>query len=181
MKNIYFVGKAGAGKTYSANYIKEKYGYKTAKFAYPIYDIARNYFNMTTKNRKLLQIIGTDAGRRNIDSNIWINRMVEDLRIVSMVEDIYNYPKTYYVSDDVRFKNEHESLKKAGWVGLYLNVPEDMRIKRLIGRDGNAQIETLGHESEKEIDSFTNELIKIDSTGSLQDLYNNIDNFIKKL
>ena len=80
MKNIFFVGKAGAGKTYSANFLIEKHGYLSAKFAYPVYMIAEKYFNMTKKDRELLQKIGTEGGR-SINKTIWIDRLLEDIQI----------------------------------------------------------------------------------------------------
>jgi len=181
LPNIYFVGKAGAGKSYSAEFLKQTYGYKTAKFAYPIYDIARNYFEMKNKDRKLLQIIGTDAGRIMINENIWINRLVEDLKIVRETEKYLQRSHTYYVSDDVRFKNEHIALKSAGWVGIYLDVPDDVRIQRLKNRDGTAQEATLQHVSELEIDTFKDELIKIDATQLLENMYKDITNLLNKL
>ena len=47
----------------------KKYKYQVAKFAYPVYMIAEKYFNMKQKDRKLLQIIGTEAGRDKINSD----------------------------------------------------------------------------------------------------------------
>jgi len=84
LPNIYFVGKAGCGKTYSAKFMIEKYGYGVAKFAYPVYMIAEKYFGMKEKDRKLLQVIGTDAARDQIDSEIWVNRFWEDMQIIKL-------------------------------------------------------------------------------------------------
>ena len=47
--NIYLAGGAGAGKTYSAKYLIEKYGYVQGKIAGPIYYLAQNYFGMKEK------------------------------------------------------------------------------------------------------------------------------------
>jgi len=179
MKNIYFVGKAGAGKTYACNYLKEKYNYKQAKFAYPVYGIARDYFEMKNKDRKLLQTIGTDIAREKIHQDIWIDRFRQDIFIVEATSMQMGFDLPQFVSDDCRFENEHKLLKSMGWVGIYLDVTDDIRIKRLGNRDGNAQIETLNHSSETSLDNFKNDLIKIDSSGTLQQTYNQLNEFMK--
>ena len=186
MKNVYFVGKAGAGKTYCANYLKEHYLYKTAKFAYPVYNIAYDYFNMNKelKDRNLLQIIGTEAGREQLDNNIWVNRFLEDMAIVSYASGLLGIPYHKWVLDDCRFPNEHEALKKAGWIGIYLDVNDNIRLGRLGKRDGTKQEETLQHSSETSVDLFKHELIQLDCNGTLEETYANlevaIEHFIKE-
>lgn len=178
--NIYFVGKAGAGKTYASAYLVKNYGYVISKFAYPVYNLAYNYFNMKEKDRKLLQFIGTDVGRNLIKDNIWIERFKEDISIVQMTQkQLYN-KSISFVADDVRFKNEHKVLRVMGWLGIYLEVSDEKRIERLTKRDGTAQINTLTHSSEMGIEEFKNELIKIDSSGTLDETYENIEKILKK-
>ena len=87
MKNLYLVGMAGSGKSYSAQYLIEKYNYKLSKFAFPVYGIAEDYFGMRSKDRRLLQIIGTEAGRNIVDNDIWVNRFVQDIKIVEIFGD----------------------------------------------------------------------------------------------
>lgn len=179
--SIYFVGKAGAGKTYAARYIIEKYGHLQSKFAYPVYNLAYNYFGMKNKDRKLLQVIGTDVARDSINKDIWINRFGMDIKIVSATYKMLYGKDVKFVSDDTRFKNEHKLLQKLGWLGIYLDVPDEIRIRRLTKRDGNAQIETLKHSSETELDSFKDELVKVDSSKTLEDTYQNIDELLFSL
>jgi len=175
---IYFCGKAGVGKSYSAAYVQKKYGLVTAKFAYPVYMLAEKYFNMTTKDRHLLQYIGTDVGRTLIDPNIWVNRFVEDIKIVSKTaKDLGR--SVQFVSDDVRFSNEHHALRNMGWLGFHLYAPEEIRIQRLGARDGSAQTNTLNHASETALDEFAGSLIQIDASGSLENMYEQIDEFVQ--
>jgi dephospho-CoA kinase len=166
LSSVYLCGKAGSGKTSCAEYLIKK-GYQVAKFASPVYMIAEKYFNMKNKDRKLLQIIGTDIGRR-YDSDIWINRFLIDMRIVKLTKYLLKMQNIPFVCDDVRFKNEHKKLKKEGWIGIYLDVSDDIRINRLNNRDGDAKIECLNHKSETEIDSFKDNLIKLDASGSME-------------
>lgn len=178
--NVYFVGKAGAGKSFSAEYLKKTYGYKTAKMAYPIYAIATNYFDMKEKDRRLLQNIGTEAGRDYLGKDLWINRLVEDIKIVAKTEEILKLPSTSYVSDDVRFTNEHLALSQNGWIGFYLSASDTVRKNRLVGRDGTAQEGTLNHISEREIDEFKNNLIQINAECSLEEMYAQISYYLVK-
>jgi len=179
--NIYVCGPAGAGKTYSAKYLIKKFGAIQAKFAFPVYGLAYDYFRMDKKDRNLLQIIGTDAGRENIDSDIWVKRFVEDTKIVQIAREKLGLPSVGLVCDDCRFENEHQILKENGWVGIYLNVSDEIRIERLKKRDGDAQVGTLKHSSETSLDAFKEELIPLDSSKTLEDTYRNLDNLIDEL
>lgn len=179
LPNIYLVGYAGAGKTFGANWLKEKYNYQTAKFAFPVYNLAYNYFDMHGKNRELLQIIGTECGRDLIDQNIWVKRFKEDMQIVKAARQRLGYPNFPYIIDDCRFYNEHQALKDMGWVGIYLEVPGDIRIKRLMSRDGTAQEKTLNHASETAIDQFKDGLIKVDASGDLASQYFHLNALIQ--
>lgn len=171
LPNLYFVGKAGVGKSYSAKFMIKKYEYKVAKFAYPVYMIAEKYFDMKEKDRKLLQIIGTDAGRDQIDSEIWVNRFKQDMTIIRLTAKHLNLLLPKFVMDDCRFPNEHKILQELGFVGIYIDVCDELRKKRLIGRDGTTQENTLLHKSETLIDTFKDELIKLDGNGSLEESY----------
>jgi len=180
MKNVYLVGKAGSGKTYSANFLRDTYQFQTAKFAFPVYGIAEDYFDMKTKDRTLLQLIGTEAGRDLIDTDLWVNRFREDITIVQKTKQLLNLPIFPYVLDDCRFPNEHKVLQSMGWVGIYLSVSEEIRLKRLVKRDGSAQEQTLNHFSEIASDLFKDDLIQIDCNGSIDESNQNLDVVIKK-
>lgn len=172
--NVFFTGKAGAGKSYCAKYLMDKYGYIPGKMAYPVYDIARNYFNMKSKDRYLLQLIGTDVGRTIIDEKLWINRFYEDIKIVEEVGKRLG-KEVKLVADDVRFPNELKLLQELGWIGINLTVPEELRLKRLEGRDGTAQVETLNHISETALDGLTSELVTLDASGTLEQTYQRLE------
>lgn len=181
LPNIYFVAKAGAGKSYSAKFLIKKYNYQVAKFAYPVYMIAEKYFNMKQKDRKLLQIIGTEAARDHIDSEIWVNRFKEDIQIVALTAQELDLPIPKFVMDDCRFPNEHKILQQLGFVGIYINVSDEIREKRLENRDGNSQKNTLQHKSETLIDTFKDELIQLDGSGSLGDSYKKLNKLLQKI
>ncbi len=179
--NIYFAGPAGAGKTYAAKYLIEKYGYIQAKIANPVYGLAKDYFGMTKKDRKLLQIIGTEAARQVVDTNIWVNRFAQDIKIVNNTRKLMGFSDVGFVCDDCRFLNEHKSLKENGWIGIYLNVSDEARIERLTKRDGNAQVTTLKHSSELDMDKFKDDLIQFDASGTIEEANKSLDVLIEKL
>lgn len=181
LPNIYFSGRAGSGKSFCCQYIKDKYGSLQAKFANPVYMIAEKYFGMTQKDRFLLQTIGTEIGRNTIDKSIWVNQLIRDLEIVKGTSKLLYNKDVSFVSDDTRFMGEHEVLKKAGWVGIWLLVTDEERKRRLIGRDGTAQEETLNHSSETEMLQFKDDLIQLDANGTLDETYTNLEVILNSL
>jgi dephospho-CoA kinase len=179
--NIYFCGEAGAGKTIAAKYLISKYGSIQSKFAFPVYGLAKDYFGMTNKDRPLLQTIGTDAGREVVGEDIWVNRFQEDTKIVQLVREKLGYPKAGFVSDDVRFVNENLILSKCEWIGIYLYAPLDIRTQRLIERDGDAQLDSLNHKAELEVDLFKEGLIQIDASGDRDAMFKKIDSILEEI
>jgi hypothetical protein len=53
--------------------------------------------------RRLLQVLGTDFGRKMLGENVWVNMALSDLRQDDRI-----------VISDVRFPNEAEAIKKLG-------------------------------------------------------------------
>jgi len=175
LPNIFFSGFAGSGKSFLVEYLKKHYGAIQAKFAFPVYGIAKDWFNMQGKDRTLLQLIGTDVARNLINSEIWVDRFKEDIKIVEYIYKQKYNRLPFFTSDDCRFKNEKDALTDLGWIGIWLDVPYEIRKQRLIGRDGTAQEETLNHISESGMNEFKNELIQLDASGTLEKMYQNLE------
>lgn len=142
---ICFAGKMRAGKDTAANYLITKYGGGTFKFADPLYEmqqviykIAKLPYNTDTKDRTLLQFLGTDWGRKTIDPNIWINVM--DLRLASL-----KFSKENIFITDARFPNEIELLEKYNFKIVQIQCDEHIRIQR--------GATNLTHESETALDN----------------------------
>ena len=176
MKNVYFIGKAGSGKSTLASALVMNYGYKSIRFANTLYNLAYDYFKMDKKqkDRKLLQIMGTEVGR-SINDNIWVNRVLEDVKIVNITASELNYPEVNFVLDDCRFKNEYEALRDNDWIGIYLDIPEDIRLSRLELRDGQVDKARLTHASETDIDKFKNQAPHIiDASKPLHEVYEEV-------
>lgn len=180
--NLFFSGNAGSGKTFCSKYFIENQGYLHGKMALPIYASMKQYFGLDEKNkdRLLMQTYG-DIARTEIREDFFINRFEEDMYIIQRVyNDIYK-KEVNFVIDDVRFFNEFKILSELEWIGFYLEVPEEIRLKRLENRDGTTQQEQLDHKSEKELDLFKHKLIKIDASGTVEECINQIKIELEKI
>lgn len=102
-------GKAGVGKTEAAKYLYRNLflnyiglNISHTLFAQPIKDIARSVFgwdgNKDGKGRRLLQAIGTEAGRE-YNEDIW-NQHLESRELSNI------FPNHFVLVDDWRFPNE---------------------------------------------------------------------------
>lgn len=183
LPNIFFSGFAGSGKTHCCEFLKEKYLYKQAKIATPVYVICQKYLGMEYKNRHLLQYCGSEIGRDKIGKDIWINRFCDDTWIADQTSRYYFGEPLKFVCDDVRFKNEADVLKKENWVGIWLDVPEKIRLQRLKNRDGDAQEEHLNHVSETSMKEFKDNLIQLDASGTIDQTFERLEEtleYIKK-
>lgn len=96
------------------------------------------------KDRPLLLGIGTKM--REIDPDVWINI------VIRTVED---NPHTHWIVDDLRFHNEFEALRNAGFMLVKLDVPEHVRFGRIVSKysneDAEHHIRADLHESEQEV------------------------------
>lgn len=90
-------GKARAGKDTTASYIKEYYESKNKKVIILQYSFyLKEYCKIISgwdgsdesKPRELLQELGTNLIRNQIDRYLFVNRMIEDLKIMSYFFDI---------------------------------------------------------------------------------------------
>lgn len=164
---IAFTGWAGSGKSEAAKYLELKYNLKRLSFADGIKKIAYDIFNEKEKNRYLLQSIGDKM--REIDEDVWVNHTLN--RINSAV------CATGFVIDDLRRKNEFDALIKNFHI-FRIIADEDIRINRLIKRDGYCNVGLLYNKSEKGCESI--KLPEIENNGSIKEFYYKLDNVIKK-
>ena len=175
MRNVYFVGKAGSGKSYCAKYLSLTYGYIPVKFANPVYYIAEHLLGMRGKDRKLLQTIGTTVGREGVEERIWVKRFCEDMFMAQKTAEILNIELPPRVVDDCRYPNEQRALKRMGWVGIYLDCPDDLRSIRLGRRDGVVDEGDLKHDSEQVVDLLVGDVVHIDASGTLSEMFKNLE------
>ncbi|MFS6706496.1 hypothetical protein WHK35_14280, partial [Staphylococcus aureus] len=75
------------------------------------------------KDGPLLQMLGTDWGRKTINENIWVS-IAQKRAAAALAEN----PKTLVIVGDCRFPNEFEAFPEA--LRVRLECPEDARKQR---------------------------------------------------
>lgn len=154
-------GRGGSGKDTFADYLVNEYGFKRTAFADEIYKIARKYFGMTIKDRNLLQKIGEKF--REIDPLVWVKYTFNEAE---------KYDKV--VISDCRRHNEYVWALERGYLPVRIYTDLDLRIDRLIKRDGvYPDLELLENKSEVGADGL--DFITIDNNGTLEELHRQID------
>jgi len=140
-------GKQGSGKTTTSKYLADLLhgrglAVKVFKFADPLYEMHQSIMDILApygykpkvKWGKLLQYLGTEFGRDQLDQNIWLNIMKQKLKSwFEVIEWADDYSKAYVVIvDDMRFKNEWlENLREDYKIlRIRLECPEQIRKER---------------------------------------------------
>ena len=145
--NIAFSGAMGSGKTSAAEYAHSLHPNSVIlSFAGPIYEIARKYWGMESKNRDLLIFIGETWRAR--DQMIWIKIMLRKIKS-------YNNKGISVIIDDLRLPAEFESLSSAGVHLVRLNISEQEQARRLKIKYPDTYKEHLAktnHETERALD-----------------------------
>lgn len=113
-------GKMGSGKSFIADKIVIKYGFKKISFASRVKQIAEELFEMKDKNRGLLISLATKM--REIDPLVWIKCV---LRFCDKNQDCD------IIIDDLRLLNEYETLKSDNWFIVKIDIDEKVRLERL--------------------------------------------------
>lgn len=163
MQIILISGKARSGKDTLADIIvneklnNEKKVTKIQVGQYIKY-YATKYFGWDgsedTKPRDLLNTLGTDIIRNKIDPDFHIDRLIQDIKVLSYFYD------TFIVSD-IRFPIEIEKTKES-----FDNVVS-IKMQRESDELNNSQ---KNHISETILDNYNNFDFVIDNNGSLEDL-----------
>lgn len=164
INKIILNGRGGSGKDAFADYLVNNYGFKKIAFADEIYKIARKYFGMTYKDRDLLQKIGEKL--REIDPLVWVRYTFNEAD---------KYEKV--VIPDCRRKNEYAWALEKGYLPIHICADLDLRIDRLIKRDGvYPDLDLLENESETGADEL--DFITVDNNGTLEELYRQADDIM---
>lgn len=166
---IGLTGRARSGKDTAGKYLAPKLSARLYAFAHPIKEAAKFAFGLTDEHvhghlketplelyggktpRYILQTFGTDFARRMIVDDVWIKRAERELSL---------YP-TNYIITDVRFDNEAEWVRAQG--GTVIQIQRE-----------NAQA-VEAHASEKGVSPGLIDHV-IDNSGTLQSLYDQLDN-----
>jgi len=167
-------GYARSGKDTVGNYLKANHDFRSVFFAEPLKEGARVMFGLTDEQlygndkekmidwlgrtpRYILQTLGTDWGRNQINDQVWL--LVASRKIETLRELGYSVCVT-----DLRFDNEADLIREAG--GTIWHVNRDNRIQVAAGAEKHASEAGL---------TFKPGDFRIDNNGSLDDLYAQVE------
>ena len=123
--------------------------------------------------RKLLQLLGTEAGRHIIHPNIWVNALFADYNPLGFdykgsvdkeIKGSWVYPN--WIVTDVRFPNEANIIKDKGGIMIRINRSQFMIDGKVILKDE--------HASETGLDDYDKFDYVIDNDGTVQDLIDKV-------
>ena len=173
-------GKAGCGKDTVGDYLVKSHGFKKISLADPIKRLVKDVFVLDEHTvydrdareqplehwpkwtvRKLLQYIGTEMFRNNIDDSIWVK---------SLWYRIQGDRGSNYVCCDIRFPNELKFFKDNTKNGEFIFL-------KIIRPGCNGNVGLAGHASESYDLPGDFEIV---NDGSHQDLYNKVDVVMKE-
>lgn len=170
MKNIFLIGKAGAGKDTVADILSRMYGYEQLTFADNIRFEYNRYFpeqNPRTDRAKLQEIGQTY--KKLYGEDVWV-RLLE--------EDMYDEPCSHVVTDG-RHKVEYDRfVTELLYVPVFINCPDEIRYERLMKRDGTLQQEALRKECQE---LWNVEALPLDNSGSFKELEAKLYKLLKSI
>lgn len=139
-------GKARSGKTETAKIIENYYKEKkciTISFAYYLKDYIKRITswdgNENTKPRELLQKLGIELIKNNIDDKLLINRVLQDIEVFSYFYDII-------IISDARLIDEIESIKNS--------YPNSVSLRITNKNSNNLTEEQKNHITETGLDNY---------------------------
>lgn len=197
-----------AGKTFSVHSTKSK-AKKTAEAQSRFHDTDVFIVNKITMTaRKLMQIIGTEAGREVIHPDIWVNSLFADYTPRAYGAELYFENETHHVIEgtqvyrkwiisDLRFENELQRIESYNGVTIRIDRKTENRFPDLwdeyVSQDEFEEWEaflqqhypdtfdTLYHPSETALDDYEGWTYRIDNNGIKEDLFNQVQNIYQIL
>lgn len=145
--------------------------------------------------RKLLQLLGTEAGRNIIHPNIWVNALFVDYKkevkqFGTFVDSDRKDPmmtKDYpnWIITDARFPNELQAVKDRGGITIRVNRPKyayesDLPEKSSPLQHAERGKELHNHYSETALDDAEFDFV-IDNNSSIEDLTQEVKDILVKL
>jgi hypothetical protein len=137
---VAFSGLMHSGKTSCAEILEHHltlsvYYPKTIKFAQPLYDIQNYIYDRTglekpkSKDRELLQYIGTEWGRKK-DPELWTSIWRQEARAYRFKSSGLREDVHVVICDDLRFENEAKLVRELGGIVINVVAPTELRKER---------------------------------------------------
>jgi len=118
--------------------------------------------------RKMLQFVGHNM-REWFSSDIWINTVLSNLSLDGR-----------YISDDLRYPNELDALKRNGFFLIRLNVSEEIQKERTLKKYGSYDESVFTHPTEVLLDKEVFDFY-LDTNGSVKTSLNKLLNIMAAL
>lgn len=181
-------GKARSGKDTAADYLSEKLQLRKYAFAEPLKQMLKSAFGdhfhegdrerickeAGISYRQLMQLLGTEWGRNQVNPDLWVNLVASQWEVTKTyfpLSQLKNTVCTHYsgmVLSDVRFDSEAQWIKSQGGVIIEITRPE---LEEPVG--------IQGHASESGINpAFTD--ITVINNQDLPYLYTTLDSVVKE-
>ncbi len=173
---VLFSGKAGTGKTTSADYCltaiaRTELTAVKASFARGVKQIAEQGFrwnrNKDDAGRTLLQMVGRTGRMYNKD--LWASKTIDEY-----IPDMPGYPFDLVFIDDWRYVNEVQYIENDGLyfpVTVRIDAPEREILKGHAGYSDS---------SETELDDFTFQY-HVDNSGTFEQLHTQLDSILQSV
>lgn len=174
--DLMIIGKRGSGKDTVADFMEGK-GYKKYRMAGRVEEACRA-FGIDNPTKEDLIMVGTDIGRNMISPNVWVDFAKKDIFLIRKYRRMFDIEPKVIISD-IRFHNEYEYFYGDGFFPIKIIVDNEVAAKRASKRDGTYNSSLEVHESEKNTEEFPG--YKIHNTGTLDDLYSQLDDLLEKL
>ena len=135
--------------------------------------------------RKMMQLLGTEAGRKIIHPNIWVNTLMneyipylEKLPTDSNanVQKYHREPK--WLIPDTRFPNEAQAVRDRGGILIRVNRPPSLETNRL---PDSLQDMREKHPSETALDEWTDWDYLIENDGTIEQLLTKVKEIYNEL
>lgn len=167
-------GKARSGKDTVANLIKDYYTGKKSiiiSFGHYIKDYAKRVSDWDgsedTKPRELLQQLGIELIKNNIDNTLFIRRIIEDIEVFSYFYDII-------IIDDVRLIDEIEILKEKYKDAISIRIIRNNYDNKLTYKQNN-------HITEIDLDNYNNFDYVIENDNNLDELKKQLEDVLRSV
>ena len=180
-------GKKRAGKSTVTDYINRRYGFLEMSWAYPLKEIiGKQIFGFTQEqiygstaereriipewsmsSRQILQKVGTDMFRNNIDKDIWVKWGLR------YIDSTLSRLENSIVVSDTRFPNELEGLRKFSEEKKITFASMNIVRKGLVSEDT--------HASENALEGYAFDYTIEGGDGELQLLFNQVESILSEI
>ena len=175
---IGLLGTIGAGKTAISEYLVKNHNFYKIGMGDLVREVAKQEsLELTRENLQIIQKKYRDDYGKGYFIKETIKRLKESGRDRLLI-------------DGIRTPTDASEAKKAGAVLILIDAPKKARYERLKARKREGDAQTFEHFSEQEkrewkMLEFKETLklvdVKMENSGSLQEIYNKIDKIIEKL